>query len=404
LKKLLWLSDSPTTTTGYATITRDVLNRLKGKYECSCLAHNYFGQVIRPPIKFDDGEKIDFSLIGTGRGKYCNDIITNEIRKNDADIFGILLDTFMMYEAQFLQIDTSPAKTFFYFPSDGGGMLPLNCDSILRKVDLPIAMSKFGQDQVKKLYDINADCIPHGVDKNLYCKLGEKEKKENRLKWKLNGKFVVGTVARNQGRKMLDRTLKAFALFKEGKDDVILLMHTDPNDNAQIFQINELVHRYKLQNRVVFTGASFFKPFTYSEMKNVYNLMDVFMLSTSGEGFGIPTVEAMSCGVPQVVTDYTTSKELLVDGIRTGELVKLSGEEGRTPHPHTDEILDGTITGSWNVERGLMSIYDCCEKLNVLYNDRKLLKKYSDNSLVKAKSYHWEAIMPMWEKSLEKLK
>ena len=31
----------------------------------------------------------------------------------------------------------------------------------------------------------------------------------------------------------------------------------------------------------------------------------------AGEGFGIPTLEAMSCGVPICVTNYTTGYEVI---------------------------------------------------------------------------------------------
>jgi len=50
---------------------------------------------------------------------------------------------------------------------------------------------------------------------------------------------------------------------------------------------------------------------TEEGMANLYNMMDVFVLPTAGEGFGIPTLEAMSCGVPICVTNYTTGWELV---------------------------------------------------------------------------------------------
>lgn len=46
-------------------------------------------------------------------------------------------------------------------------------------------------------------------------------------------------------------------------------------------------------------------------MVDIYNMMDVHALPTGGEGFGIPTVEAMACGVPNVITNYTTGYELV---------------------------------------------------------------------------------------------
>lgn len=207
------LSDSPTTASGYATVTRNILNGISKEFECHCIGHNYFGQTIVPPIKFEDGENIKFKLHGAGMMKYSMDNIRPLIEKYEIDIFGILLDTFMMMDAGFMELDTSPAKTFFYYPSDGGVGLPAGCENILRKIDVPISMSKYGQAQVQKKYGINSAYIPHGYDPKLFYPLSDKEKTENRLKWQLQDKFVVGTVARNQGRKMLDRTLKSFKLF-----------------------------------------------------------------------------------------------------------------------------------------------------------------------------------------------
>jgi len=406
IKNLLWLSDSPVTATGFSSQTRSILNLLQesGEFNCYCLGHNYYSINLVPPITFEDGEKINFTLLGSGRGKYSIDKIPFLIRKYNISLFGGLLDTFMLLEGGFLNCDTSPAKTFWYYPSDGGGGLPTGCDNILRKVNMPIAMSKFAQEQIKKVHNIDSVYIPHGYDKDLFYPLSEEEKKANRTKWLLRNKFVIGVVARNQGRKMLDRTIKAFSLFAKDKEDVRLLMHCDPNDAAQPFRLFELINRYKIRNKVIFTDVSFYNPYNYKQMNEVYNLMDVFLLTTSGEGFGVPIIEAMACGIPQVCTDYTTTKELVIDDIQTGEAVKLVGENNYCPHPHTDEILDGTLTGTYEVERGMMSIYNCVEILNKLYNDRNLLKKYSENSLVKAKKfYSWDMIMPKWIENLRRL-
>jgi len=384
-------------------MTWNILNRLKKNYNCMCIGHNYFGETIHPPIKFPNRE-LNFKLIGTGRAKYSMDVISSEIKKNEIDIFGGLLDTFMLYEAGFLKVDTSPAKTFWYYPSDGGGVLPRNCETILKKVNVPVAMSKFARDQVKKVYNIDSKYIPHAYNQKTFYPLNIEEKQKLRQKWLLMNKFVIGTVARNQGRKMLDKTIKAFALFAKDKPDVVLLMHTDSNDPAQVFDLKALINRFGIRNKVLFTGGSFYRPFSYSEMNDVYNLMDVFFLSTSGEGFGVPIIEAMGCGIPQFVTDYTTTKELVIDNIKTGKAIKLAGEKTDCPYPHTNEILDGTMTGSWDVERGIMSIYDAVKQLNIVYKDKSILETYSKNSLKKAKKYYtWDVVMPMWDKLFKEM-
>ena len=126
-----------------------------------------------------------------------------------------------------------------------------------------------------------------------------------------------------------------------------------------------------------------FDGFDYKEMNNVYNLMDVFLLTTSGEGFGVPIIEAHACGVPTIMTDYTTAQELIIQDGQCGEVVKVAAE----------------ITGGWNVERAIMDDNDCADKLNKLYNDKELRRKYGEVGRKKiVEKYSWDVITPMWDK------
>ena len=45
-----------------------------------------------------------------------------------------------------------------------------------------------------------------------------------------------------------------------------------------------------------------------------YNAMDVFLLPSKGEGFGIPIMEAQACGTPVITTKCTAQKELMAGG------------------------------------------------------------------------------------------
>jgi glycosyltransferase involved in cell wall biosynthesis len=251
-----------------------------------------------------------------------------------------------------------------------------------------VAMAKFGRDQCKEYYNLDTDYIPHAVDTNIFYKLSDEERNIARAKYGFQDKFIVGVVARNQGRKMLDRTIKAFKRFCKDKPDAILFMHTDPMDRAGVFDIMSLIRREELQNRVIFSGMNFFKGFDYKQMNEVYNVMDVFLLTTSGEGFGVPIIEAMACQVPIVATNYTTTKELVIDTF-AGYGVKLATE----------------ITGSWNVERGVMDDNDCSEKLTNLYMYPKVREEMGLNGKKAVdKYYSWDVVIEQWDKFFMELK
>jgi glycosyltransferase involved in cell wall biosynthesis len=398
------LSDSCFFTTGYSTIATRIANLLSERgHNVTYFAHGYIGQPVLPGTTFEDGMKLNFSIIGGGREGYFKDVLPVYTKQLNLDVMLVLFDTFMLFP-WFLDWDLSPAKVIFYYPSDGGGGMPLGCERILQKAHKAVAMSKFGQKQVNDMYKIITDYIPHAVDTSLYYPLSKEQKEELKRKNGLSGKFIVGSVFRNQGRKMADRTIKAFALFAKNNPDAILFLHTDPYDNAQVFDIGQLIARYQLQNRVIFSGMRFFKGFTYKQMNEVYNLMDVFILTTSGEGFGIPIIEAQAAGIPVLATDYTTIRELVVEP-KTGLGIPLVGvEESNNPAVHELEILDGTITGSWNVERGICNVVKCAEALQLMHDNPKMLEEMGKNGRMNAlENYDWNKIGKQWIDYVEKL-
>ena len=313
-----------------------------------------------------------------------------EDNENFVDACGLIVckNTFMTYP-WILNLDFAPAISYFYFPSDGGGGLPDGCEAVLRKVNIPIAMSKFAQKQVKEVYGIDTHYIPHGVNIDNFHKLDNSKKTDIRKKWNLENKFVIGTVARNQPRKMLDRTVQVAKKICKQHDDIMFFMHCDPMDGAASFNILKLIERHNLQNRFIFSGMKFHSGFSYEQLNEVYNIMDIYLSTTSGEGWGICTTEAMACEVPAVITDYTTTKEIVMDNGQSGEAVKLSTE----------------VTGSWMVDRAVMDVDDCVDKINKLYKDENLRREYGKNGRKKVERlYSWPNIIDQWDKLFKKYK
>jgi len=407
--KIIILSDSPMICTGFSNQSRLLAKYLTDKgHEIHYFANAYQGQTLKN-VELEDGTKFEYKIYGQN-SPYFQAEMGEMIKRINADIFMILLDTFMLYP-WFLNVDTSPAKTIFWYPSDGGAGLPVNCENILRKIDRPVAMSMFGKKQVEEYHKIKADYIPHGTEPERFFKMEESQRFVLRAKWGLNDKLVVGVVARNQPRKMLDRTIKAFKLVAQEVPNAILLLHLDPRDNAAGWDMINLIRRYNLENRVRFTGMTAFHGFDWNQMNEVYNLMDVFFLSTSGEGFGIPLIEAMSCEVPIVATDYTTTREIIVRNncgyaaklVGTGD-ISLSTLEGDIP-VYDDAVINGTLTGSWQVERGIMDVEDAAEKIIELLNDKELRELMGSNGrkAVMEQYVFNKHVAPKFEKIMEEL-
>lgn len=406
------LSDSPFLTTGYSDIVKKLTYYLVEKgHEVHWLANGHMGKTIDYAI-LEDGTEIKAKVYGRLGHQYFADILSSHLKKTNSDIFLIVLDTFMLHgdprnpqNGWFLNIDHSPAKAIFFYPSDGGGGLPFGCDLILKKCESAIAYSKFAQKQVKDYYGLDTEYIPLGTQSTRFYRYPDEQRDKLRKDWGLHGKFVVGVVARNQPRKFLDRTIKAFQLVAKKREDAVLLLHTDPNDAASAFNLPFLIKKYGLENRVAFTGMNAINSFDWDKMRDVYNLMDCFFLSTSGEGWGIPLVEAMSTEVPVVATNYTTTQEIIVDH-KAGFGAKLAGTDDVNQFDYNMKdydilVANGTLTGTWEVERGFCDIYDAAEKIIKLAeiptlaremgkNGRKAVLEEYDQPIVDKK---WEELM-----------
>ena len=137
-------------------------------------------------------------------------------------------------------------------------------------------------------------------------------------------------------------------------------------------------------------------------MNNVYNIMDVFLLTTSGEGFGVPIIEAMSCEVPVVATDYTTTPELVLQN-KAGLGINLAGVDtldmfNLNSVTYDKLCFDGTMTGSWEVERGFCSITHCADQVEKLYKNKKLLERCGKNGRKAVLSkYDFQIVGQQWE-------
>lgn len=401
------LSDSVTIPTGYRNQASQLAKYLQSKgHEIFYLANAYAGSNI-DSLKLEGGEEFNFKIFGHQmQDQYFHMTMSYLLKKYKIDRFIILLDTFMLYP-WFLNVDTSPAKTFFWFPTDGGGGLPDDCQKILQKINQPVAMSRFGQKQVKDYYNLNSAFIPHGVNSDSFYPLSDQERLNLKVRFGLKNKFVIGVVARNQPRKNLDRTIKSMRLIADKIPNAVLFLHLDPNDPAQqLFKIQSLVQKYNLENRVFYSGMNAFQGFPQSEMNNVYNAMDVFFLTTSGEGFGVPIIEAMSCGIPVVATDYTTTQELVKDN-GSGLGIKLSGVEildlfALGSKEYDIKSLNGTLTGSWGVERAMCDLEHCARQIIWLYNnpkDSKIMGLNGRNAVLS--KYDFKIVGKQWEEILK---
>jgi len=119
--------------------------------------------------------------------------------------------------------------------------------------------------------------------------------------------------------------------------------------------------------------------FSSDEMAVIYNAFDVLLNPSMGEGFGIPIIEAQACGVPVIVTNFSSMPELCGSGFTVGY--------SNFYHPF----------GAWWALPDVNEIYIALEKV---YENKKSF--YSDKAVNFAKEYNWDKVVNIyWKPFLE---
>jgi glycosyltransferase involved in cell wall biosynthesis len=139
-------------------------------------------------------------------------------------------------------------------------------------------------------------------------------------------------------RKSPETLLRAFASeFKESEDVVLLLsiFNRDPEVNVEAE-----VARLELPSSapiVLMVNPEF----AGYQMGSLYRSADCFVLPTRGEGWGMPVLEAMACGLPTIATNWSGPADFLHAGIgyplESRSLVKA---EARCPYYEGFEWAD----------------------------------------------------------------
>ena len=123
--------------------------------------------------------------------------------------------------------------------------------------------------------------------------------------------FVVGMVGRLSKQKAPDTFVKAANLIKEKIPTAFFLM---VGDGELRDQVESLINQYVLGSSFLITG--------WVDTPTAYmKIMDVGMLLSRWEGFGLVLPEYMACGVPIVATNVDAIPNIIRDGVN-GLLVK----------------------------------------------------------------------------------
>ncbi|MEM3715216.1 MAG: glycosyltransferase family 4 protein [Thermoplasmata archaeon] len=223
-----------------------------------------------------------------------------------------------------------------------------------RNADAIIAVSRAAKQELVKYYNINQKDITviyNGVDTNYYKPIKSKIKVRKELKLNQNARYAL---------------FVGFDLYRKGVDKIMNSLNKIKIPSFNLLVIGSKYFNFKnlesSSNEIKFVGKV-----SDSIKKRYYQAGDIFLFPSRHEGFALAPLEAMSCGLPVIVSKQTG----------------------------TNEIIKNNINGIILKEN---TSNDLANSINRVLNNSRLLKKISKNARNTALEYDWNKIVKKYEK------
>jgi len=357
-KRLLIWCDSPTVKTGFGIVAENLFRDLHKDFEVAILGVNYYGihrydtsKYFIYPVDLQD-------LLGLDRMHRVLPDWNPDVILLFQDVFNIdfILPTIKKWN------DKVPIVA--YFPIDGTPVSRTWGNTLLQLNKL-ITYTEWGvrviKEAIPELEKVHIDHLYHGVNTDVFFPLPAAATYQLRKDKGWDEKFLAISNNRFQPRKHLPGALRAWALFSKGykvckcgntylasrphcdlndcptsdaieehpgHEDVMLYLHCNTQERmmgpgrANILQAHMMNAGFENSdvNKVIaaFAGNVYANPITDEELNILYNIADVNLSTTLGEGVGLSLIESAAVGTTSIAPKNSAIPEMLGD---TGHII-----------------------------------------------------------------------------------
>lgn len=434
--KVLMVSEASFLSSGFGTYAKEILSRLHktGKYHIAEFA--CYGKV-------NDPKDVDIHWKYYANAVDANDPRSQEYNSSMENQFGrwrfervlidfkpdVVIDVRDYWMNSYQQF--SPLRPYFHWilmPTVDSAPQQEDWIDTFLHADAIFTYSDFGRDTLLQQSNnrINyIDTTSPGVSLETFNYLQLEDRKKIREYFNLNtDSFIIGSVMRNQKRKLIPELFSALKTFTNRlrdsnhpqADKTYLYLHSSYPDAG--WDIPQLLKEYSVGNRVLFTYAckncGFFKPSLYqhplslcprcgnmsmtmpnvgaglsqAELNMVYNTFDIYIQYAICEGFGMPQVEAGAAGVPIATVDYSAMQDVIrylnAFPITVNQFFKELETKAVRVYPDNTSLI--------NILENYINLPDMLKEQ----------KRYETRKLTEDR-YNWDSITQKWESYLDNI-
>ena len=316
-KTILVISDHPLAPSGVGIQTKNFIETLiaTGEYRFVCLGGaikhpNYDPQHITDD-RWEDNDWVVYPVDGYGNPEIIRSILWTE----KPVLLWFMTDPRFYPWLWQIENEIRPLIPMVYYHVWDNYPAPKYNEKWYRSTDVIASISKVTHDIVNQVApEVENHYVPHAVDNKVFKKATDDElqqfKEDNFPNH--DNRFIFFWNNRNARRKHSGTLIHWFNKFAEevGPENVCLIMHTSPKDpNGQ--DLEKILMDFDITDGRIVVSSNKIPPEVLSMM---YNMADCTINISDAEGFGLATLESLSCGTPIIVNMTGGLQEQVTDG------------------------------------------------------------------------------------------
>ena len=314
--KVLTLSDHPLSPSGVGTQTKYFCEALlnTGRYQIISLGGAIKHQDYTPKTVEPHGD--DWKIVPVD-GYGSPEMIRSILRTEKPDVLWFMTDPRFWGWLWQIENEIRPLVPMIYYHVWDNYPVPMFNRKYYISNDLVATISKVTDDIVKQAApEVKRKYIPHAVDGDVFKPLTVEQIKKIRKDSLPDSdleKVIFFWNNRNARRKQSGTLIFWFKEWLDKHnlhDKAQLIMHTEPRDpHGQ--DLHHIIEHLELDNRQVLLSTQKLPP---AHLAAMYNMVDCTINISDAEGFGLATLESLSCGTPIIVNMTGGLQEQVTNG------------------------------------------------------------------------------------------